>query len=395
MKGLRKVLTPFAPDQSGAVSVLYALGGMVVIVDAGGCAGNICGFDEPRWQEQEVGAIFSAGLRDMDAILGRDDLLVRKLVSASGRIRCSFIALVGTPVPAVIGTDLPALARMVEKKTGLPSFAVSCNGLRTYDYGLEETYATLLKRFAEKVPEMELKERELSRPGGANAVCETRGESELPPHSRRAVGVIGLTPLDFFDAAEVRRLTSALRAEGFEEILLYGYEGGLEAIRRSASVSLNLVLSPAGVKAAQYMEKTYGIPYEIRWPVSLGRETLERLARISLEKAEKGQNLRILAVHQQTVADSWRAEIEREIPGAEVTTASWFMMNASEKRPGDRALREEEDFSSLVSSGDFGAILADPLLRELVPGYQGVWIDEGHFAVSGQRVRAGYRKALS
>ena len=50
MKGLRKYLTPFAPDQSGAVSVCYALGGMVVIVDAGGCAGNICGFDEPRWQ---------------------------------------------------------------------------------------------------------------------------------------------------------------------------------------------------------------------------------------------------------------------------------------------------------------------------------------------------------
>ena len=26
MKGLRKYLTPFAPDQSGAVSVLYELG---------------------------------------------------------------------------------------------------------------------------------------------------------------------------------------------------------------------------------------------------------------------------------------------------------------------------------------------------------------------------------
>jgi len=47
MKGLRKVLTPFAPDQSGAVSVLYGLGGMTVIIDAGGCTGNICGFDEP------------------------------------------------------------------------------------------------------------------------------------------------------------------------------------------------------------------------------------------------------------------------------------------------------------------------------------------------------------
>ena len=43
MRGLRKYLTPFAPDQSGAVSVLYEFGGIIVICDAGGCTGNICG----------------------------------------------------------------------------------------------------------------------------------------------------------------------------------------------------------------------------------------------------------------------------------------------------------------------------------------------------------------
>ena len=43
MRGLRKYLTPFAPDQSGAVSVLYELGGIIVICDAGGCTGNVCG----------------------------------------------------------------------------------------------------------------------------------------------------------------------------------------------------------------------------------------------------------------------------------------------------------------------------------------------------------------
>ena len=53
MRGLRKYLTPFAPDQSGAVSVLYELGGIIVICDAGGCTGNVCGFDEPRWFERK------------------------------------------------------------------------------------------------------------------------------------------------------------------------------------------------------------------------------------------------------------------------------------------------------------------------------------------------------
>ena len=49
MKGLWKYISPFAPDDSGAAAVLYGLNGIVVICDAGGCAGNICGFDEPRW----------------------------------------------------------------------------------------------------------------------------------------------------------------------------------------------------------------------------------------------------------------------------------------------------------------------------------------------------------
>ena len=62
MRGLRKYLTPFAPDQSGAVSVLYEFGGIIVICDAGGCTGNICGFDEPRWFESKS-ALFSAGDR--------------------------------------------------------------------------------------------------------------------------------------------------------------------------------------------------------------------------------------------------------------------------------------------------------------------------------------------
>ena len=51
MKGLRKYLSPFAPDQSGAAAVLCEFHGLIIILDAGGCAGNICGFDEPRWFE--------------------------------------------------------------------------------------------------------------------------------------------------------------------------------------------------------------------------------------------------------------------------------------------------------------------------------------------------------
>lgn len=147
MKGLRKVLTPFAPDQSGAVSVLYNLGGMIVIIDAGGCTGNVCGFDEPRWHGERA-AVFSAGLRDMDAILGRDALLVSKIASAAERIDARFIALVGTPVPATIATDYKALKRMLEKKADLPILTIPTDGMRLYDSGESVAYKELFAAFA-------------------------------------------------------------------------------------------------------------------------------------------------------------------------------------------------------------------------------------------------------
>ena len=134
MKGLRKYLTPFAPDQSGAVSVLYELGGIIVICDAGGCAGNICGFDEPRWFSHKS-ALFSAGLRDMDAILGRDDKLVAKLVDAADKVKAEFVAIIGTPVPAVIATDYQAIKRMIQKKLDLPVLIVEATGTNLYDKG--------------------------------------------------------------------------------------------------------------------------------------------------------------------------------------------------------------------------------------------------------------------
>ena len=149
MKGLRKVLTPFAPDQSGAVSVLYGLGGLTVIIDAGGCTGNICGFDEPRWQEMRS-AVFSAGLRDMDAILGRDKLLVSKIADACGRIDASFVALIGTPVPATIATDYKALKRMLEKETDLPVLTIATDGMKLYDEGEALAYKALISEFTAK-----------------------------------------------------------------------------------------------------------------------------------------------------------------------------------------------------------------------------------------------------
>ena len=368
MKGLRKYLTPFAPDQSGAVSMCYALGGMVVIVDAGGCAGNICGFDEPRWQPDylrtfekadgsvpRVEAVFSAGLRDMDAILGRDDLLVKKLADASKKIDVKFIALVGTPVPAVIGTDLEADARMAESTSGLPCISVSTDGMHLYDRGIEEALLALVKRFSGEQPK--------TVPGG------------------RICGVLGLNPLDLFDPAWIRAIRTSLLERGYDEVLLHGMDGGLDALRRSHLAERNYVVSPAGIAAAKYLEERFGIPWEVSFPAD-PMVVLEEDA--SEEASRYGVDTHILVVHQQVLAGAVRSSLEKAGTKGHITCATWFDFRQELSREGDVRLREEDDFMDLVRSRSWDLIIADPVLRPMAGEYGGKWIDAYHFAVSGQ-----------
>ncbi len=80
------------------------------------------------------------GLRDMDAILGRDDRLVEKLVDAASKLDVKFVAIIGTPVPAVIGTDYKALGRMCEKKLKMPVITIDTDGMELYDVGEEKAW---------------------------------------------------------------------------------------------------------------------------------------------------------------------------------------------------------------------------------------------------------------
>lgn len=147
--GYRRVLTPFAPDQSGAVAALRSIPDiMIVVLDAGGCTGNICGFDLNDWTTNPS-MIFSAGLRDMDAVMGRDKELIAKIKSAVTHLHPSCIALVGTPVPSVIGTDLQGLAKQVKRETGLDTIAVNTTGIKLYDDGIIQAY----RQMAEIAPD--------------------------------------------------------------------------------------------------------------------------------------------------------------------------------------------------------------------------------------------------
>jgi nitrogenase molybdenum-iron protein alpha/beta subunit len=341
MKGFRKVLTPFAPDQSGAVSVLYPLGGAVIVVDAGGCTGNICGFDEPRWQYQGA-AVFSAGLRDMDAILGRDQLLVEKACELVETVHPKFLALVGTPVPAVIGTDLKSLARLIEKKSGTAAFAVTTNGFQLYDKGVEKTYLALLRKFCLR---------------------------DSNPSVSEKIGILGVTPFDV-DIEQMQRL---LKANA--NWCAFGFEPDLPAFQRAGQMQKNIVVSPSGLKAARWLKQHFDVAYVIEDPTA-----------VQFAKAVPDvRGKRILAVHQQVALKSAR-QVWMARGAASVTAGTWFMSDKAFRQPGDLQFQEEDDFEAAAASGEYDMIVADSVLKPLAQNFDGEWVDWPYFAISGKRI---------
>lgn len=355
VRGLWKGLTPFAPDQSGAASVFYELGGILVICDAGGCTGNVCGFDEPRWFG-ERSAIFSAGLRDMDAILGRDDRLVAKLTDAAEKIDANFAAVIGTPVPAVIATDYRALQRMCEKKTNLPILTVDTNGMELYDVGEEKAWLTLFKTFA-----------------GKDVASQKEASEEDDSSKKMKIGVLGLTPHDVSDLNIEEKFRKSENEN--THYICYGMGAGIDKVKTAGSVDKNLVVAPAALETAKYLEKEFGTPYEVGYPF------VDELIP-ELDYARK----KILIIHQQVIANAIRQEIRTrsDEQNTEVTVASWFMMKSELSEEGDLSLKEEKDYCKLVQNGNYDIVFADENMRGLVPGFKGTFVNVRHFAVSGK-----------
>ena len=372
MKGLRKYLSPFTPDQSGAVSVLFHYGGMLIIMDAGGCVGNICGYDEPRWDKKKS-AIFSAALRDLDAILGRDELLIQKTKEALGDIDAKFVGLIGTPVPAVIATDYRALKRLMETDYEVPVVPVETNGIDMYDEGVSRAFLQILKNY-------------LYEEGGSGARFVVAGSlhdevdayvDKSKAHGR--VGVIGFTPLDTPGSGDYDDMVTALSEQGVDNPVIYGMNDTLEDVAAAAHVDRNIVVSPGGVKPARWLSDKYGVPYEICYPLPQDRAD-EFSRKLIVHEPRK-----VLIVHQQVFANSLRDVLigtSEDKPLERVDVASWFMMSKEVRQEHDTKLNEEDELMKLVDSEGYDMVIGDPLIKRALPGWKGTFLSLPHFAIS-------------
>ena len=181
-----------------------------------------------------------------------------------------------------------------------------------------------------------------------------------------------MTPQDISDLRAADRIRKRFASEG-KTAVCYGMGDGLEAVKKVSNVEKHIVVSPAALEAAKCLERTYGTPYEVGYPL---------VDELIADMDYHGK--KILVVQQQVIGSAIREEILRQAPDAQVTVASWFMVKPELRKAGDLHLRDEEDYIKLVETGDFDVIYADHCMERMTPKFAGTFVDTVHFAVSGR-----------
>ena len=227
MRQSYRIIPIYTADVSGVCSALYELGGMTVMHDPSGCNSTYNTHDEIRWYDQDS-LIFISGLTEIDAIMGNDRKFIDDIEHAARELHPKFIALAGSPIPFMNGTDFPAIARVIETETGIPTFAVPTNGMHDYVYGAGIALEKIAKRFTEKA-------------NTKNAIQKT----EI--RFRRSVNLLGVTPLDFGPQKNVEILKENLHKYGWHVLSAWAMGDSLETLQMAGTADVNLVVSAGHV----------------------------------------------------------------------------------------------------------------------------------------------------
>ena len=368
MRQAYRIIPIYTSDVSGVCSALYELGGMVVIHDPSGCNSTYNTHDEIRWYDQD-GLIFISGLTEIDAVLGNDEKFLSDIKEAAGELHPKFIALVSSPIPFMNGTDFPALAKVLETETGIPSFAVPTNGMHDYVYGAGIALEEVARRFV--LEQM-----------------EDRNGSE------RTVNLLGTTPLDFGPISKVEELKKNLEQYGWKTISTWAMGDSLEDLAQAGKAEMNLVISSVGLMTAKILKEKYGTPYVIGTPYK-GYE--QRIC----EALEKKTPMPALEDRKEweknTAIEDWKSQIVTLI-GEPVTTTSLAALIEKEYHYKTKVLCPLEETDGLIGSQDLKVrgeeemeealkdaqiVVADPLYRPICPA-ECEFYERAHIAFSGR-----------
>lgn len=265
MKQTAAIISTYAADISGICSAMYELGGMTVMHDASGCNSTYNTHDEPRWYDMDS-LVFISGLSEMDALLGNDDKLVDDILSAAQDLHPRFITIGGTPIPMMMGTDFPAVARQIERETGIMTFGINTDGMHSYISGISKAFTMLAQR-----------------------VCLEHIEKT----SAISVNILGATPLDFSINGTIQAMEDILREHQIEVHGVWAMHTSsskdlYQQIQTAGAAHVNLVISSCGLQAAKVLWERFQIPYVIGTPC--GNGFTSKIIEAVLRAAKTGQH---------------------------------------------------------------------------------------------------------
>ena len=330
MRGMNIYLPPFAPDYGGICSVFYGGDGMSVIHDASGCTINFTSYDEPRYASHPS-RVFCSQLRELDAALGDDEKLINKVLTAAADLKPRFIALVGSSVPMLIGTDLKGIAREIQQRSGIPAVGFPATGIGLYDAGASEAQLWLLKRYL--------------KPGTRKGGTVLTGDDAL-----------SLSGTGNRDIA-VKRLENA----GIKVIASTGQGDCSGDIERAAEADSVLCVSSTGLKAAEYLSRTLDIPMAIGFPMG-ERSAAAIAARLRGAAPETYPAGDVLYLGDAVIGASLREELALKY-GIGMTVADVFShLSGMSDMDIDTERKAEEE----MNSGKYRAVVADPVFGSLI-----------------------------
>ena len=400
-------LPPFSPDYSGVCSTLFPWDTLTVIHDASGCTGNYTGYDEPRWFHSRA-PIYCSGLREIDAILGDDEKLIQKVLYALEDVKPEMIALVGSPVPMVIGTDMEGIAAEIEDRTGIMSFGFDTTGIGYYPEGIAMVYKKVIQRILEESDaenECQCKGRKTNAEEEHNDKISKEGSSIENSNKQKklesSVNIIGATPIDFGKSNTLEELEQLLVDNGITINVSLWKKTTKQDITRLKQGACNIVVSHAGVELAKYMEKRYGIPYVTGLPYGekYAGIWIEKLKELFVDSCLEEDNTisnktecestvsletesSILIIGEQFQSDSIRKAIEAEY-GINCDIAGICGWSKEFAREQDRFLESEEEIEVLLNDEKYDLIIGDPLYKTLLHSEK-KYLEYPHYAVSSK-----------
>lgn len=374
MAQLCMYLAPFSPDYSGAGSILFDLNALTVMHDAGGCTGNYTGHDEPRWYGSSA-TVFCSALRMIDVIMGNDDKLKRNVIEAIETLNPEIIALVGSPVPMVIGMDLKGLATEIENETGIPAIGIETTGTDYYNIGVLKASKALF----EKIDSFY----------GKSETCSVK--------SKRTFNILGATPLDYECTEDIRSLQSFMEKHGFTCTMRLGDDYSLDQLKEARYSDINLAISHSGYLVAKYMEKRYGIPYLCGFP--FGDNTTDAFLNQVVQVLESkvsaflwdaphtngsGSNIsnsNILFIGDQVIGQSIKYAI-----GNSCQTTVGCIYGVDKDLPSDSSvyLSDEKAIQAEINNDKYDVIIADPMMKQLINNSSDrIFVPIPQYAISG------------